>query len=210
MIQKQKIIYIVLSLTCLILAGSSLKCFSQEKPLSTEEMRSTEEIKTQIPEKKQKLITRPERYPTALAGLEVLADLTVTPLSHTGSCPAAFTFKGKITVNRPTVLQYRFIRSDNTRHSLGVLEFKEAGSQEVTDVWEFDDITQLPAIKGWEAIQVNFPMKVRSNITYIYGTCTDYKGGPATPEAAKAKEPSSKQDNMSWPVPDPQLPPVKR
>lgn len=204
MTQKRKIFCIVLSLTCLIVMGSSLKGFSQDK------LKSTEEIKTKIPEKKRNLIKRPERYPTALAGLEVLADLTVTPLTFTGSCPAAFTFKGQITVNRPTVLQYRFIRSDNTRHSLGVLEFKEAGTQVVTDVWEFDDITQLPDIKGWEAIQVNFPMKVRSNLAYINGTCTDYKGGPATPEAAKTREPSSKQDKRSWPQPDSQLPPVKR
>jgi hypothetical protein len=204
MIQKHKIFCLVLSLMFFITMGTALQGFSLE------EQKSTEEIKTQIPEKNQKLNKRPERYPTALAGLEVLADLTVTPLTFTGSCPAKFTFKGKITVNRPTVLQYRFIRSDNTRHSLGVLEFKEAGTKEVTDVWEFDDITQLPNIKGWEAIQVNFPMKVRSQLAYINGTCTDYKGGAPTQESAKQIDPSKSGEDLSWPVPDPQLPPVKR
>ena len=184
MLPKRTSVVITKLLMCLIFMCFTVNGYSQEEstPIQNPE--------TQQPAKPQMLKKRPPRYPTALAGLEVLADLSVSPTTYTGPCPAVFTFKGKITVNRETIVQYRFIRSDNTRPALGVLTFEEAGTQEVTNTWEFDDPTQLPTIRGWEAIQLNFPMKIRSNLAYIRGTCTDYKGKPPTPESAKPREPS--------------------
>ena len=211
MAQKRNPLLIVL-FTCLFLAGLTVPGYPQEKSEPT-----------QTPAKK--LAKPPARYPTAIAGLEVLADLSVSPSSYTGQCPAVFTFKGKITVNRATTVQYRFIRSDNTRHALGVLTFDGPGSQEVTDTWVFDDPAQLPAFKGWEAIQLNLPMKGQSNIAFFTGTCTDYKGESPTPRPPDPSDPSMSQSSgsprggvkapgapapKSRPQPDPLLPPAKR
>jgi len=203
MLPKRTSVVITKLLTCLILMGFAAHGYSQE------ESKPVQNPETQRPAKLPMLKKRPDRYPTALAGLEVLVDLTVSPPTYTGSCPAVFTFYGKITVNRATIVQYRFVRSDNTRHSLGVLVFEKPGTQEVSDTWAFDDTTQLPTIRGWEAIQTNFPMKVRSNLAYINGTCTDFKGKPPTPESQEPlKGPAP--DAFPWPQSDPNLPPVSR
>lgn len=184
MAQKRRLMIIRMLFTCLILACLTVPGYSQEKS----------EPK-QTPAKPGKGFKLTPRYPAALAGLEVLADLSVSPSSYTGQCPAVFTFKGKITVNRAATVQYRFIRSDNTRHSLGVLTFEGPGSQEVTDTWVFDDPAQLPAFKGWEAIQLNLPMKGQSNIAFFTGTCTDYKGGAPTPRSPDPSDPSMSQSS---------------
>lgn len=220
MAQKPKSFVIAMLSTCLILFGLAAQGYSQEKS------QTIKNPETQQPARKPGLTKRPPRYPAALAGLEVVADLSVSPPNYTGQCPAVFTFKGKITVNRAATVQYRFVRSDNTRHSLGVLTFEKAGSQEVTDTWVFDDPTQLPTFRGWEAIQVNLPMKVKSNLAHFKGTCTDYKGGAPTPQSPKIQEspqgpvpkklPGSKgpqadaPKSLPWPQQDPLLPPVKR
>lgn len=206
MAHHRKSFFIMTLLTGMIFMVVAAPAYSQEKP------QTVQNPATQPPAKPHMLKKRPDRYPTALAGLEVIADLSVDPIRYTGPCPAVFKFNGKITVNRKSVVQYRFIRSDNVRHSLGVLEFEKGGMQEITDTWTFDDPAQLPDFKGWEAIQTNFPMKVRSNLVYFEGTCTDYKGGPATPEAAKLKNPATEKGPkaLQWPQPDPLLPPVKR
>lgn len=207
--QKRKPFVITMLFTCLILIGFTVDGYSQEKSETIQKPETQKPVKKLSP-----------RYPTALAGLEVLADLSVSPPSYTGKCPTVFTFKGKITVNRPATVQYRFVRSDNTRHALGVLTFEEAGTKEVTDTWVFDDPAQLPTFQGWEAIQVNLPMKIQSNLAYFKGTCTDYKGespppqSPQTQESSripglrgvpKTKPPQAAPKSMDWPQPDPQL-----
>jgi hypothetical protein len=211
--RKPRSSFMLMLFSCLILVGLTAPAYPQEKSEPA-----------QAPAKKP--AKPPARYPTAIAGLEVLADLSVSPTNYKGPCPATFTFKGKITVNRATTVQYRFIRSDNTRHALGVLTFDGPGTQEVTDTWVFDDPAQLPAFKGWEAIQLNLPMKIQSNIAFFSGTCSDYKGGSPTPRPPDPSDPSMSQssgtprgvrdpgtpakESLPWPQPDPLLPPVKR
>ncbi|RJR33301.1 MAG: hypothetical protein C4576_28295 [Desulfobacteraceae bacterium] len=175
---------VTLLFTCLLLAGLTIPCYGQEK-----------QERVQPPTKPGKLNKRPDRYPAAIAGLEVLADLSVSPTTHNGQCPAVFTFKGKITVNRAATVQYRFVRSDNVRHALGVLTFDGPGTQEVTDTWVFDDPAQLPAFRGWEAIQINLPMKLQSNVAYFNGTCTDYKGESPVPRSPDPSDPSMSQSS---------------
>ncbi|MEW6668937.1 MAG: hypothetical protein AB1512_27320 [Thermodesulfobacteriota bacterium] len=205
---KGKSAVITVLLSCLVLMGLTLDGYSQQEPGAPQSPAAQKEQKATP----KKLIERPARYPRATAGLEVIADLSVSPSNFKGPCPAVFTFKGKISVNRPATVQYRFVRSDNVRHALGVLTFDKPGTQEVTDTWEFDDPTQLPTFKGWEAIQINLPMKIKSNVAYFEGTCTDYKGGsPArkSPEAGRPA-PGSAPQTLPRPQPDPVLPPVKR
>ncbi len=203
--RKQKPFVITMLSTCMILMGLTVQGYPQEGPNTAKEPHIEK-----MPEDLQKLPTRPPRYPGALAGLEVIVDLNVDTSSYTGPCPAVFKFNGRITVNRPGIVQYRFFRSDNTRYSLGILKFEKAGAQEITDTWVFDDPAQLPDFKGWEAVEVTYPMKARSNLIYFQGTCADYKGGPPSPESPKAQQPSTEPKELPWPQPDPALPPVKR
>lgn len=189
MVQKRRSVIITMLLPCLIFMGYAVKGYSQQ------ESNSRQSPAAQKPAKTQNLPERPRRYPTALAGLEVIADLSVSPSTHTGSCPALFRFTGKITVNKAATVQYRFVRSDNTRMPPAVLTFEEAGTQEVTDTWQFEDATSGSTFTGWEAIQINFPMKVQSNVAIFRGTCTGQ--GKRVPE----KSPMPKTS--------PQGPPVK-
>jgi hypothetical protein len=123
--------------------------------------------------KKARPSSRPRQYPAALAGFEVVADLTASPATYMGSCPALITFKGKITVNRPATLHYRFIRSDDTRKNPGVLTFDKPGTQEVMDTWELGKAGGSAELNGWSAIQISFPMKVQSNTAYFRGRCSE-------------------------------------
>ncbi len=118
-------------------------------------------------------IAIPKRYPQAIAGLEVLADLTVTPAMYNGTCPVTLTTKAKITVNRATIVQLRFVRNDNTRSDLAVLVFDEPGTQEIVRTWQLASPTDSPDFSGWQAVQINYPMKVQSNTAYFRGTCTN-------------------------------------
>lgn len=151
---------------CVILMGYPVTGYSQQTSTTIPDPEA------QKPAKPSKLPERPPRYPTALAGLELLADLSVSPAAHTGPCPALLTFRGKISVNRPATVHYRFVRSDNTRTKPEVLTFEEAGTKEVTDTWRFENTARAPTFSGWEAIQVSFPMKAQSNVAYFTGSCT--------------------------------------
>lgn len=149
----------------------------------------------------QRLKERPQRYPGAIVGLEVIADLTVDPTMYKGECPGTFTFKGKIATNRPGPVHYRFIRSDNTRSELLVLNFDEPGTKEVTTTWQFDGPSASPDFTGWQAIQVSFPMKVQSNTALFRGTCTNERK-PA-PQKPVGPMPGPQRDSkpLTSPVP---------
>jgi hypothetical protein len=94
--------------------------------------------------------------------LRVEAQLGVKPPSYTGNCPALISFRGHITVNQPTTVQYKFIRSDNAQAPVQTLNFPKAGTQEVTTTWQLGG-AGLPTYSGWEAIQVISPVSVQSN-----------------------------------------------
>lgn len=168
---------ILFTLTCLFLTGFMTEgsCQQNSETLQTPQ--------SQPPAKIQRLPKRPDRAPSAVAGLEVVSDLIASPAVYTGPCPAPITIKGKIGVNRATIVQYRFIRSDNSRSEPKVLNFEKPGSQEVSDTWQFDDPSASPDFSGWQAIQFNYPTKDRSNVAFFKGTCTNRKrsSGPDLP-----------------------------
>ncbi|OPY70853.1 MAG: hypothetical protein A4E57_00168 [Syntrophorhabdaceae bacterium PtaU1.Bin034] len=151
----------------LMFVGPIPHCLSQEGPDTVKGSQGQETTRPQ------RLKARPERYPKALAGLEVIADLTATPAVYNGKCPPTITFKGKIGVNIATIIHYRFVRSDNVRSQPGVLVFEEPGTKEVTATWQLDDVTPSTEFTGWQAIQISYPAKVQSNTAYFRGTCED-------------------------------------
>ncbi len=157
----------ITAMAVLLFAGPIPHGYSQQAPEKGKILQGRESAS------QQRLKERPSRYPGAIVGLEVIADLTVTPATYTGECPVTLTFNGKIAVNRPGPVHYRFIRSDNTRSEMFILNFEEPGTKEVSTTWKFDNPSASPDFTGWQAIQVSYPMKVQSNTALFRGTCTN-------------------------------------
>lgn len=197
---RRRSITIVVALACLMLTGFTVRGNSQEKSDTPQGPSG------QQPTTVEEQVTRPQRWPTALAGLELIADLTVTPVTYEGPCPALFTFKGKISVNRPVAVYYRFVRSDNTRTDPGVLTFEKPGSREVTYTWQLGGTAATPEFNGWVAIQTSLPMKRKSNPAFFRGSCTNLEQ-PVTGVSSRPQE--SIPGNLPGPHPDQQGEPQK-
>jgi hypothetical protein len=93
-----------------------------------------------------------------LAAKVVKVTASVTPTSWTGKCPKRFEFVGKITVNRPGVVKYRWIRSDGAGAPVKTLRFRRPGTLNVTSYWQLSS----PGTK-WEAVEILAPNKMTSN-----------------------------------------------
>jgi hypothetical protein len=106
----------------------------------------------------------------APAPVRITARLGVSPASYKGNCPALITFRGHITVNQPTTVQYKFIRSDNAQAPVQTLNFPKAGTQGVTTTWQLGG-PGLPTYSGWEAIQVISPVGAESNKAHFRVRC---------------------------------------
>jgi hypothetical protein len=153
----------ILVLACLIFFGVSADGYSQQQ--SGDSQTPGKEQKTN------KIMTWPRRQG---GSIQVVADLSVSPLVHTGSCPAVFTFKGRIYANKATAVTYKFIRSDGVHSEAKTLVFEKEGRQEVTYKWEMGDVVKLPTFRGGAVMQVIYPinMKMQSNEAIFRGTCT--------------------------------------
>jgi hypothetical protein len=101
---------------------------------------------------------------------KVAADLSVSPASYSGKCPAFIKFKGTISVNRPTTVEYKFIRSDNANAPVQILTFKKAGTKKVKTTWQLGGPSHR-AYKGWEAIEILSPVHMRSNPAHFKVRC---------------------------------------
>lgn len=83
---------------------------------------------------------------------------TVSPKEWKGKCPKRFEFKGYITSNKPGVVKYKWIRSDNANKPVKTLHFRRPGTLPVSSYW------QLSAQgKHWQAIEVLAPNHIKSN-----------------------------------------------
>jgi hypothetical protein len=167
----------ILVLACMILIGFLADGYSQQQS-------DTLQVpgKEQPPTVQQPTLKWPRRE---AAGLRVIADLSVSPLAYTGSCPAVFTFKGQIYANRATKVQYKFIRSDRVHTEPKTLVFEKEGRQEVTHTWQLGDEMKLPTFSGAAVMQVVYPLnvKIQSNEAVFRGTCTG-RGSPAAGSTA--------------------------
>jgi hypothetical protein len=143
---NKRLLSVVMIVTCLVLLGMVATGFSAQQT-----------NKQQTPAVQQ---TTPLKATTA--PVQISARLGASPDSYSGNCPALITFKGHITVNQPTTVQYKFIRSDNASAPVQTLTFAKAGTQEVTTTWQLGG-PSLPTYSGWEAIEVTSPVSVKSN-----------------------------------------------
>jgi hypothetical protein len=175
----------VLALACLIFIGFSADGYSQPQSDTVQTPK-----KEQPPTVRQPTVTWPRRQ---AAGLQVIADLSVTPLTYTGLCPAVFTFKGQIYANRATVAQYKFIRSDGVHTEAKTLTFEKEGRQEVTYTWQVGDAAKLPSFSGAAVMQVVYPLnvKIQSNEAVFRGTCTGQ--GKPEPENPPGRQTGQQQ-----------------
>lgn len=82
----------------------------------------------------------------------------VTPTNFTGPCPKRFEFTAKITVNKPGVVKFKWIRSDNANAPVKTISFKRPGTRKVTSYWQLSSQGTK-----WKAVQVLAPNKMTSN-----------------------------------------------
>jgi hypothetical protein len=83
---------------------------------------------------------------------------SVSPTSWSGKCPKRFEFTGKITVDKPGTVKYKWIRSDGANAPVKTLRFRRPGSQTVKTYWQLS----APGEK-WEAIEILAPNPMKSN-----------------------------------------------
>jgi hypothetical protein len=102
-----------------------------------------------------------------LAARVVKVTASVTPTSWSGRCPKRFEFVGKITVDKPGVVKYKWIRSDNANAPVKTLRFRKPGTQKVTTYWQLS----APGTH-WEAVQILEPNQMKSNNAVFSLKCT--------------------------------------
>ena len=125
-------------------------------------------------------------------GLEVIANLGVSPPAYKGACPGAFTLKGQIFANDGVTVEYKILRSDKKQMKPVALSFEKAGAKEVVDTFRFGEAGGPAQVDGWAYIEVVAPvnMKIQSNTVFFKGTC-GYKAGeePREPSPRQAAAP---------------------
>lgn len=199
-VQKKRSVIVVMVLACLVLVGLAVDGYPQQK---TDTLQSPD--KQQPPTAQRPFPKRPKNLG---AGLEVLADLSVTPFTYDGPCPATFTLKGYISTNKATTVQYKLVRSDGVVTKPVTLTFDKPGRQEVTATWQMGDLTALPTFSGWAFLEVVYPLtrKMQSNTVFPKGTCTGQ--GKAAPESLPG-QPTAQQGQLVMQSPLGQQPGAK-
>lgn len=90
------------------------------------------------------------------AVIEVTA--SVNPVEYSGACPKRFEFVGVIAVNKPCVVKYKWIRSDNAISPVETIVFRRRGIKRVTSYWELGAVGE-----HWEAAEILAPNHMVSN-----------------------------------------------
>ncbi len=80
-----------------------------------------------------------------------------------GPCPIIVKFTGYVTTNGPGTVKYTFTRSDGATGPAFTLDFKAAGTQQVSTAWTLGDAVALPTYEGWQALKVLSPNEVESS-----------------------------------------------
>ena len=102
-----------------------------------------------------------------VAAKVVKVTASVNPPDFSGNCPKRFEFTGEITVDKPCVVTYKWIRSDNAMAPVQTIKFKRPGTQKVSNYWELSAEGE-----HWEAVQVMEPNPMTSNKAVFRLKCT--------------------------------------
>jgi hypothetical protein len=105
-------------------------------------------------------------------GMEVIINLNVIPAVPAGSCPAVFTLKGQIYINKAATVLYKFVRSDRKQMAPVTLTFEKPGALEVTDTFRIGGDAPA-ASESWAFLEVVRPVnvKVQSNTVFFKADC---------------------------------------
>jgi len=164
MAKKITFISVMMALVGMMFLGIGIEAYSQEKPATP-----AGPIVQQQPTKQQ-LFTNPR---TKMHGFIATAELNVTPLIYTGSCPAVFTLKGQIYANRAMTVLYKIVRSDNVPMEPITLTFEKEERKGITYTWQLGDPGRSTPFNEWALIEAVYPLntKIRSNVIYLKGGC---------------------------------------
>ncbi len=123
-------------------------------------------------------------------GLEIVADLSIDPPTYAGSCPAEFLLKGRITINKPITIYYRFIGTNMPPSLAKPLAFEKPETKEVSETRSLGS-TNTPTLRATAVLQVVWPGKADSNVVDVMLNCTNAAkpepigaGGKAQPPGA--------------------------
>ncbi len=86
---------------------------------------------------------------------------------YTGTCPGNFNFTGTISTNGPTIVTYRWDRSDGLNAGPFSLPFASAGTQSVTNTW-----SNAPNGTSWELLHIQTPNETMSNQATFVNSCS--------------------------------------
>lgn len=163
---RERPLIAVIVLACLFVIGFTADGYSQQKSDGLQDSEAQHPSTVQ-----ESRGTWPRREALSI---EVIADLSVNPLTYSGPCPAIFTFKGRITVNKKTAVRYRFSRSDGVRTEVKTLTFAKPGRLEVTYIWQLGEAVTLPTFSGVVIMEIIYPInkKIQSNEASFRGSCT--------------------------------------
>ncbi len=90
-----------------------------------------------------------------------------------GPCPPRVVFSGYITANGPGTVKYTFTRSDGIAGPTYAMEFKEAGSKDVSNEWVLENASGTPRFVGWQSISVLTPNQFKSDQAWFKGSCRE-------------------------------------
>lgn len=91
------------------------------------------------------------------------------PPVYQGPCPARFEFIGTIFVNYPTVVTYRWERSDHAAAPVQSVSINGTG-QGVVNTWQIGGPPGR-VFSGWEVLHVLAPVDMLSNVANINLVC---------------------------------------
>jgi len=152
MVQQRRSL-IIIGLSCLILLGFTVNGYPQQKSDAPQ----NPAVQQPSPVKKAAC-----ESPAPSTGTRNRCRSECEPIHIYGLMSGAFTSEPRSTAIRrrrfttglSAVGQHQ-IEADNC------LPSSNRGPKEVTDTWQYDDTARLPTFRGWEAIQIIFPLKVR-------------------------------------------------
>lgn len=126
-----------------------------------------------------------EQPPTGAGPHVVAVTLKAEPPTYRGLCPASVRFSGRISVDGPGLVSYRFVRSDGTKGLVEALTFTGAESEDVSTTWDVGNSSRTGTKKfeAWESIQILEPERHEARASFV-ATCDPI---PPSPEDCKQR-----------------------
>ncbi len=100
--------------------------------------------------------------------------VTVTPETHSGSCPKKFTYTARISASGSGEVRYRWLLSDNPLNLINKMYFKRSSSKIISITREYNSNGSY-----WASIEVISPNRMTSNRAACRLTCIPVAARPS-------------------------------